>query len=532
MSSPENGTNATPVGGVDAQRARQAWLANTRQELLAPADRMREVAAMLLQDAVEHGPEEFAADLRKILDATGRLLAPLEELLEPTCESAGLLDREARHQLRTPLNHILGYCELWIEDAPSNLLEGFVADLRQIHGLAKGLLGRLDEATRLVQKASDPGFNPNDSALPEMIKEVVRNPVRPCDRGKSVETGRLLVVDDNEDNRDVLGRWLCRDGYVVEEAADGAQAVERARAAPPDMILLDIIMPRVNGIEALTQLKADPTLCHIPVVMISAFDEIETAVRCIELGAEDYLPKPCSSILLRARVAACLEKKRLRDQEVLLREEIERQRRRSDELLNGILPAEVIGELKEKGAVKPRRFEGVAVFFCDIVNFTPFCDRNTPERVVQYLQQLIETWEQLARVHQVEKIKTIGDALMAAAGLLRRTDEHPVLHAVRCGRAMIAATRELPTGWDLRVGIHWGPVIAGVIGRQAYLFDLWGDTVNTAARMESQGVPGSVVLSASAWAHVAGCCHGESLGVTPIKGKGPMERFRVLECPS
>jgi class 3 adenylate cyclase len=515
-------------GGFDKHRTRLVLLANTRQELLAPVNRIREVADALLRDADERGPEAFAADLRKIHEAAGRLAPPLESLLDPGCDPASLLDREARHHLRTPLNHILGYCELWIEDAEAELLEGFISDLHKIHGLAKGLLAKLDEAARVFQKASKPDFNEDDSVLPEMIKGVVEALTARAGREREPEKGRILVVDDNEDNRDVLSRWLCRDGHTVEEAGDGAQALERARAAPPDLILLDIIMPNVNGIEALAQLRADPKLAHIPVIMISAFDQIDMAVHCIVQGAEDYLPKPCNPVLLKARVGACLEKKLLRDREVLLREEIERQRRRSDELLHGILPAEVIGELKETGAVKPRRFEGVAVFFCDIVNFTPFCDRNTPELVVQYLQQLIETWEQLAQVHQVEKIKTIGDSFMAAAGLLRRTDDHPVLHAVRCGQAMIAATRALPNGWDLRVGIHWGPVIAGVIGRQAYLFDLWGDTVNTAARMESNGVSGSVVLSGTAWQHVAERCRGESRGEVHIKGKGPMEMFRVL----
>jgi class 3 adenylate cyclase len=129
----------------------------------------------------------------------------------------------------------------------------------------------------------------------------------------------------------------------------------------------------------------------------------------------------------------------------------------------------------------------------------------------------------------VEKIKTVGDAFLAAAGLLRRPADHPVLHCVRCGLEMIAAARALPVGWDARVGVHVGPVVAGVIGRRQFGFDLWGDTVNTAARMESHGVPGAVVLSGAAWAAVAGRCRGEALGAVAVKGKGPMERFVFRE---
>jgi CheY-like chemotaxis protein len=526
MTAPRPAANG-PTPSLDDERGRKAWLADLRQELLAPANAIRDLAALLVQDAAERGPEKFAKDMRKVHTAAGKLLTPLAALLDPVCTEAGPLGPKIHHQLRTPLNHILGYCELWLEDAEALLLEGFAADLRKIHDLGRALLYRIDHSGTLVRTASDP-----DAHVPEMIQDVVDCIPCAAQNRKSAEKGRILIVDDNDDNRDVLRRWLVRDGHTVEEAADGSQALERAAAAPCDLILLDIIMPHVNGIEALRRLKADPQLCHIPVVMISAFDEVESAVRCIELGAEDYLPKPCDRVLLEARVGACLEKKRLRDREVEFVQEIERQRRRSDELLQCILPGEVIQELKLSGTVKPRRFAGVAVFFCDIVNFTSFCDRNTPEVVVQHLHRLIETWEEIGRAHQVEKIKTIGDAFMAAAGLLRRTDDHPVLHAIRCGQAMIAATRALGVGWDLRVGVHWGPVIAGVLGRQQYLFDLWGDTVNTAARMEHYGVPGGVTLSARAWACVADRCRGESRGILEIKGKGPMEMFRVLECPA
>jgi adenylate cyclase len=310
------GKDAAAAIGRDAERTRNAWLAHTRQELLAPAGAIREVAAELLLDAEERGPEAFVADLRKVYDAADRLLGPLQELLDPACETAGTLDREARHQLRTPLNHILGYCELWIEESETQLLDGFVGDLRKVHGLARGLLGRLDESARLVKAASDHDIDLDAAGLPEMIRHVVESapPVTGGGR-RCAEKGRVLVVDDNEDNREVLCRWLLRDGHAVEQAGDGLQALEKAAAAPFDLILLDIIMPRLNGIQTLARLKANARLHHIPVIMISAFDEVDTAVRCIELGAEDHLPKPCNPVLLRARVGACLEKQPLRERE-------------------------------------------------------------------------------------------------------------------------------------------------------------------------------------------------------------------------
>jgi class 3 adenylate cyclase len=260
--------------------------------------------------------------------------------------------------------------------------------------------------------------------------------------------------------------------------------------------------------------------------MISGLDQVDGVVRCIEMGAEDYLAKPFNTVLLQARVHACLEKKRLRDREAQYLEQIQKERQRADDLLRVILPNEIIKELKETNQVRPRRFEQVSVLFCDIVGFTPFCDANAPEEVVRYLQQLIEAWEEIALKYEVEKIKTIGDAFMAAAGLLQQTSDHPVIHCVRCGLEMIDACQRLPPRWNLRVGIHAGPVVAGVIGRRQYLFDLWGDTVNIAARMESLGVPGAVVLSGSAWQQIAHRCRGDSRGKIKVDGKGEIELVR------
>jgi class 3 adenylate cyclase len=236
-------------------------------------------------------------------------------------------------------------------------------------------------------------------------------------------------------------------------------------------------------------------------------------------------------ILLRARINASLEKKRLRDREVEHLRQIDRERRRADELLHVILPGEIVRELKETNAVRPRRCEGVAVLFADIVGFTPYCMDQPPEEVLPRLQLLVEAWEAIAQEHHVEKIKTIGDAFMAACGLLRPV-ENPVRNCLKCAAAMVGATRALVSDWDIRVGLHVGPVVAGMLGKRQYLFDLWGDTVNTAARMQSHGAPGAVTLSDTAWRAVAAECHGQPLGPVTLKGRGPMEIFQFVRFHS
>ncbi len=333
--------------------------------------------------------------------------------------------------------------------------------------------------------------------------------------------GKILVVDDTENNRALLARHLEKQKHEVLLAENGQAAFELLEKHSVDLILLDIMMPVMNGFEVLSQLNADTEWKHIPVIVISAADEKDNVIKAIELGAEDYLSKPFDKVLLRARIEACLQKKRLRDREITFRRQLAAQKKRGDTLLLQLYPYPVVQELKATGKFQPRRYSNVAVMFCDIVGFTAYCDRHEPEEVVGYLQHLIEAFEDIARLHRVEKIKTIGDSFMATAGLLLPV-ENPVLSCIQCGLKMIEAVRERPPGWDVRVGIHVGPVLAGVVGRQQNLFDIWGDSVNTAARVESNGEIGEVTVSAEAWLQVADRCRGRARTVD-AKGKGPLE---------
>ncbi|MFV2070783.1 MAG: adenylate/guanylate cyclase domain-containing protein [Pirellulales bacterium] len=333
------------------------------------------------------------------------------------------------------------------------------------------------------------------------------------------------MVDDNQTNREILEGRLEMYGHRISAAQDGMQALEMLRKGDYDLVLLDIVMPEVDGFDVLLQMKTEEKLQDIPVIMISALDEMDIVVRCIESGAEDYLPKPFNPILLKARIDACLEKRSLRAREVEHLQKIEQERQRADELLHVILPTEIVDELKSTNSVVPRRYENVAVLFADLVNFTSYCDRNPAEEVVEQLQRLVVEWENVAHGHHVQKIKTIGDSFMAAGGLLRPA-ENPVLQCIRCGIDMIDATARLVDEWELRVGIHCGPVVAGVLGQRQYLFDLWGDTVNTASRVESHGVAGSVALSTQAWEAVAEFSSGTSLGSVSVKGKGMLTLYR------
>lgn len=339
---------------------------------------------------------------------------------------------------------------------------------------------------------------------------------------------RILVVDDNDDNVFTLQRRLKQftDAELVS-ASNGRAALEHLREAPFDLVLLDVQMPELDGMATLEQAKMDMALRDIPVIMVSAVDDLDTVLKCIKLGAEDYVQKPFNADLLRARVEAALERKRLRDQEAEFMGQLQAEKARVDDLLHSLLPRSVVHELKTSARIAPRRYDDVAVLFCDIVGFTEYCDRTPPERVVAELETLVASFEPIVERHGLEKIKTIGDAFMATAGMLRYV-ENPALAAAECGLAMVEAAAANAPGWQVRVGIHQGPVVAGVMGKRSFVFDLWGDTVNVAARVAAEAEPGAVLVTSTMWPSLKSGGQGRALGQVDLKGKGRIDLIRYL----
>jgi signal transduction histidine kinase len=231
------------------------------------------------------------------------------------------LPGKIRHDLRTQLNQILGYSDLLFDEAQGRGLDDLAQDLRRIHTAGKRLLALINEHVDPINLRADnaPPLSTPSGPAPIDTPVAEAMPIPSTAFASSEEAsgarGALLVVEDDPANLDLLGRLLTRQGYTVNGAPDGPSAFERLAAFPCDLILLDLMLPGMDGIEVLQRLKSDAALRHLPVIMISALDAMEGVIRCIELGAEDYLPKPIDSTLLRARVEASLEKKRMRDRE-------------------------------------------------------------------------------------------------------------------------------------------------------------------------------------------------------------------------
>jgi signal transduction histidine kinase len=217
------------------------------------------------------------------------------------------LSPEFLHNLRTPLNLIIGYTDLLSDQAREEGQLGFVPDLQRIQTAGRQLLTLFGMETGLCKEVA--------FVLPVTPQQSL---------SKTLTQAVVLVVDDNDMNRDVLSRRLEQDGHTVVMAKNGREALEAIRAQTIDLVLLDIMMPEIDGYETLRQLKADESYRGIPVIMISAVDELDSVVRCIEMGADDYMTKPFEPTLLRARTRACLGRKLTRDREARLNEELAR----------------------------------------------------------------------------------------------------------------------------------------------------------------------------------------------------------------
>lgn len=331
----------------------------------------------------------------------------------------------------------------------------------------------------------------------------------------------VLVVDDIEENLKVLSDTLTQAGFHPLQARSGERALQVAAKARPDLILLDIKMPGMDGFDTIARLKADPATADIPVIFISALSQLEDKVGGFRAGAVDYVSKPFQKEEVVARVGTHL---RLRQ---ALRG-VEREREKSDQLLQSLLPEGVAAELKETGACEPRLFRDVSVLFADLVDFTSKSAELSPRRLIGELNDLVAGFDAIVHENGCERIKTIGDAYFAASGIPEPNADHALClaRAALAMRDWLAARNERsPVRWLMRLGLHSGEAVAGIVGTRRFIYDVFGDTVNLASRMESASEPMRVNVSGATAALLAGRLPLQARGAMPVKGASPMDMF-------
>ena len=305
--------------------------------------------------------------------------------------------------------------------------------------------------------------------------------------------GFVLVVDDEEQNRSLLRDPLEARGYEVAEAENGSQALEKIAARPPDVVLLDVMMPQMDGFEVCRRLKTDSKTAHIPILMVTALADRKERLMGIAVGANDFLNKPVDIHDVILRVGNAVYTTQLHDQ-------LQAEREKSEQLLLNILPQPIAERMKLGETTIADSHAEVTVLVADLVGFTSLSAHISPEQVVQLLNEMFSAFDLLTDKHGLEKIKTIGDAYMAAGGLTLPRPDHAAAAAelaLDMQQEVARLNQEYGTSVRLRIGICTGPVVAGVIGRRRFAYDLWGETVNLACRLESTGEPGRIQIAES-----------------------------------
>ena len=419
-----------------------------------------------------------------------------------------------RHDLRTPLHQIIGYAELLEDEVRDAGQEKYVADLAKIRDAARKALEFVDEAvppgapaaapTVFREPEGEPGAAAGDAApRPETtipLAPVPRPPAAPLEPGAV----RLFVVDDNELNRDMLSRRLGSRGYAVELAEDGERALARLEEQSFDLVLLDVMMPGLSGIDVLERVRERWPESDLPVIMVTARDTTEDVVEALRLGANDYVTKPLDFPVVLARVETQLTLKRPKQRSAgsprtsssttasssRLRPLPERRgRRRPPRVARG---AEARGEKRK-----------VTLLMSDLRGFTPLTERLAPEQVLHLLNTYLGTMADVILAHQGTIDEFIGDAILAIFGApLARPDD--ARRAVACAVEMQAAIQELNRRneseglprLEMGIAIHTGEVVVGNIGSERRTkYGVVGSAVNHAGRIESFTVGGQVLIS-------------------------------------
>lgn len=364
--------------------------------------------------------------------------------------------------------------------------------------------------------------------------------------------GSILIVDDSLNNLSLLERILSRKGYKVGLASSGKLALDSVDLTQPDLILLDIMMPAMDGYEVCTRLKSNDRTRGIPIIFLSALVEVSNKVKAFNAGGVDYITKPFEPVEVVARVEnqlrlrelelQLMEKNKMYRREIAFREEAEIetrlllettkfQKEKIEELLLNILPKPIADRLQDGQNIIADSFSDVSVLFADLVGFTNFASNKTATETVKVLNQIFSQFDQLSLQHGLEKIKTIGDAYMVVGGLPEPQENHAeaiAQMALDMQAAVASFNAKNNHSFSLRIGINIGGVVAGVIGLTKFSYDLWGDTVNVAHRMESNGIPGEIQVTAAVYERLKDKFAFKMRGAIEIKGKGEMIVYLLL----
>jgi class 3 adenylate cyclase len=510
----------------DDERVFKAYLDDKRQSLQAPLASVVAYVSSMLELPVFAADAALRRDGQRIDQAAAEMLLALELVSDLTPKSQTEISR-LRHDMRNSIGLVDGYSEMLLEDCSDGEA---VELLHQVRRQSRLFQERLEKFTLSseMSEASD-----SISAIFQSFKSGVLS------NNREHLTGCILVVDDNDSSRDLLAHQLQRQDHMVIEAASGQRCLEVMRSSQPDLVLLDLVMPDMNGYEVLQVIRDDDVLRRIPVIVVSGMQDEEGAVRCIDAGASDYLLKPVNGTLLRARIGALLETKRWQDREREYLAELEKSQRFIRKVFGRYLSDEVVQRLldDDNGLSLGGERRIVTILMADIRGFSAISQQLAPEQCVQLLNNYLGVMTEVIQRFRGTVDEFVGDGILAIFGA-PVTEKDDSDRALACAVAMQLAIKEvnarnradkLPE-IAIGIGLNTGDVVAGNIGSELRSkYGVVGHNVNLAGRIESCTV-GDQILAAQATISASSLEVLCGKGITvSLKGVGePLELKEVL----
>jgi len=337
----------------------------------------------------------------------------------------------------------------------------------------------------------------------------------------------VLVVDDNKNNLDLMLVTLSEENFRLLAATSGERALKIAQKVPPDLILMDIQMPGIDGYETARRMKSELELHDVPILFLSALNDLSNIVQCFAAGGVDYISKPFKKEELLARVKTHLRIKHLQTG-------IRSERDRIETILNSILPERIINKLKTGSEPKPEYIEDATVLFTDFVGFTSLMKDTGASAGIEQLNKLFTAFDLVMSHFGLERVKTIGDAYMAVSGVNTKPEyakHRSVLAALKLLEVVshFNLINGFDSRWSLRIGIHAGPVVAGIIGNQKIAFDVWGNTVNVSSRLENVYNRNKVTVYSQLGEVISDSFELLSVGQKELHNWGLMQVFEIAD---
>ena len=522
---------------VSEHQYHQVILKNIKHDLINPINAMIGYSELILDTLDEAGDRALKRDMQSIYHSSTAIFAIIQELFSDKTKAGDdigsvILNEDLHYSIRTPLSNIVGLSELILEDTATVTdldLQDIQDSVSKINQAGKRLLKLINDLSK-YSDLSDSDLMENYYTDLYLKESSIRNFQFNTEAKIPDKIGTILIVDDESANLDIIDKILQQSNHKTFTAESGEEALKilKKESAKIDLILLDLIMPEVNGMDLLKTLKDDNNTYHIPVIMLSALDEIDTIVECISMGADDFLIKPVNRILLHARLNNALEKKYFHDKEIKYQKQIKIEQEKSDKLLLNILPESIAERLKNGESLIADDFEDSTVLFADLAGFTKLSSTISATDVVMQLNSIFSLFDGLLIKYSLEKIKTIGDCYMLAGGL-PKPDKNHADSVARMALEMLDIIKEINTKTNqslkVRIGINSGPVAAGVIGKEKFIYDLWGDTVNVASRMETFGSNSKIHVSSSTYLQLKDYYNFTKRDKINIPGKGAMQTY-------